>query len=68
MKRYYVPEGRMADYAHPAPDRTATRHGKSWDSDRECAVWPSRGAMLQACKMSDTGVLGNRPFRPLVQS
>lgn len=68
MKRYYVPLGRMADYPHPAPDRTATRGGRAWDSNIECAVWTSRGAMLQACRMSDTGILGqSRPYKPLVK-
>lgn len=56
MKRYYVPLGRMGDYEHPAPERTAYRRGEGMFADMCCQVWPSRGAMLQACKMGDTHV------------
>ena len=27
-------------------------------------AWPSRGAMLEACKMSDTGALDALPWKP----
>jgi hypothetical protein len=67
MKRYHVPLGRRADYPHPAPERTAYKSGKGIFDDDTYQVWPSRGAMLQACKMSDRGILGNAPWRPLVK-
>ena len=67
MKKYFVPLGRRADYQHPAPERTAYRPGRGVFDDDLYQVWPSRGAMLQACKMSNTGVLGARPWRPLVK-
>lgn len=66
MRSYSVPMGRMADYAHPHPERTATRAQRiGWDI--ECKVWTSRAAMLEAVRMSDTGKLGARPFRPLTR-
>ena len=55
MKRYTVPVGRMGDYPHPHPERTAWRSGVGIFADNFCQVWPSRGAMLQACKMSERG-------------
>ena len=59
---------RLHDWTHPHPERTAYKEfGLGIDADFLCQVWTSRGAMLQACKMSDTGELGNRPWRPLVK-
>jgi hypothetical protein len=63
MNRYFVPLGRIADYAHPAPQRTAYRAGRSWDSNYEFRVWTSRGAMLQACAMG-RGELGSKAWKP----
>ena len=68
MKRYAVPAARLHDWKHPAPERTAYRAGSGMDFDMHCQVWSNRAAMLQACKMSDTGVLGARPFRSLVRA
>jgi hypothetical protein len=68
MKSYRVPVARLNDWCHPAPERTAYRHGQGIDFDVTCQLWSNRAAMLQACKMSDTGALGARPWRPLVQS
>jgi hypothetical protein len=67
MKRYAVPLGRLHDWTHPSPDRTAYTTGGSLDFDAHCQVWPSRGAMLTACRLSQTGVLGSRPWKPLVK-
>lgn len=64
---YHVPEGRMADPGtHHAPERTATRAGRGVFSDRECRVWPSRGAMLAACRMSERGE-PHLAWRPLIR-
>ncbi len=69
MKRYCVPWVRLRDWPHPHPDRTAYKPaGGHLNFDYLCAVWTSRGAMLQACKMSDTGEFGNKPWKPLIQS
>ena len=65
--KYFVPFGRLQDFNHPAPERTAFKSGQCWDSEFICQIWPSREAMLQACKMSNTGELGKRFFRPLVK-
>lgn len=69
MKRTYkVPIGRLQDYKHPHPDRTAYKNtGVGMDFDVTCQIWTSREAMLQACHMSDTGELGNKPWKPLVK-
>jgi len=56
--RRFIPAGRLAEYVPAHPDRTSLRVGRSWDSDVEVREWPSRGAMLTACRMSDTGKLG----------
>lgn len=57
-RRLLIPPGRLAEYVPAHPERTSLRAGRSWDSDTEVREWPSRGAMLQACRMSDTGRLG----------
>lgn len=67
MRDYFVPSGRMQDYNHPAPDRTAYRAGARWDDDYRFKVWTNRPAMLAACRMSDKGIPGARPWRPLVK-
>ena len=64
MKRYHVPLGRRADYPHPAPERTAVKPGRGVFDDDVYQVWSSRGAMLQACRMSASGA-GDK-WRPLV--
>lgn len=67
MKRYTVPPGRVADYPHPAPDRTARRAGRSWDSEDQFQVFTNRAAMLKACEISERGAaLGSNPWRPFV--
>lgn len=39
------------------------------DFDNHCQIWTSRGAMLQACKMSESGAeLGQSQWKPLVKS
>ena len=66
MKSYTVPMGRLQEMTyHPKPDCTAYQMGK--DFDAICKIWTSRGAMLQAVKMSDTGILGSNPWKPLVK-
>jgi hypothetical protein len=65
-KQYQVPAARLNDWSHPHPDRTAyCSRGTGMDFDYTCKVWPSKGAMLQACKMSDTGAHWARPWKPL---
>lgn len=68
IRSVYVPLGRCAEYVPPAPERTAYRAGKSWDSPYEFRAWPSRGAMLEACRMSDTGKIGAQPWRDYTTS
>ena len=64
MKLYTVPMARLNDWKHPAPERTAY---KLTEWDYTCQVWTNRTAMLLACKMSDTGELVNKPWKPLVK-
>lgn len=63
MKSYIVPYGRMGDYLHKHPERTAYRF-MSGSFDCLCKVWSNRTAMLQACLMSRDS---RYPFRPLVK-
>ena len=51
MSRYFLPLGRAAAYPHPAPERTASRAGRSVFADSEFRSWPSRRAMIEACRM-----------------
>lgn len=67
MKTYSVPGARLNDWHHPHPERTAYRAATGLNFDWYCQVWSNRAAMLQACRMSDTGALDARPFRPLVK-
>lgn len=66
MRTYFVPLGRIADYPHPAPERTAYRPLPGMFSDYEFKVWASRGAMLEAVRMSESGE-GPRKWSPLVK-
>jgi len=50
MKKYYVGLGRMNDYKHEAPERTAYKVGASLFSDYEFIVFPSRQFMANAVK------------------
>lgn len=54
MRTYFVPSGRMQDYPHPHPERTAIRQLKLF-SDVECRVWSNRAAMLQMLKKQERG-------------
>lgn len=62
-RKVYVPIGRLAEHVPAHPERTSLRNGRAWDSDVEVREWPSREAMLTACRMSDTGKLGAIPMR-----
>jgi len=61
--RQSIPMGRIAEFRPEHPERTSIRPGKSWDSDYEIRVWPSRGAMLTACRMTH-GPLGCSIMKP----
>jgi len=50
MKKYYVSLGRMNDYKHEAPERTAYKVGHTWDADCTFIVFPSRQFMVNAVK------------------
>lgn len=64
----YVPLGRMAEHKPAHPERTAYRAGAGVFSDYEVKTWTSEGAMREACRMSDTGKLGSRPWKPWNES
>ena len=65
----YVPAGRMAEHVPEHPERTSVQSGKgALDFDVRVRTWPSRGAMLAACRMSDTGKLGATPLRDYLAS
>jgi hypothetical protein len=64
---YTCPGGRLADWPHKAPERTAYRMGAGLNFDAHCVVFTNRAAMLQACRMSETGTPGSRPLRPLIR-
>lgn len=49
------------------PLRTAVRAHTETFGGMQFRQWPSRRAMLTACKMSNTGVLGNLPWRPVIK-
>jgi hypothetical protein len=67
-QHYYLLIGQAIGYAHPHPERTAIRNGPGVFDPDEYRVWPSRAAMLQACKMSEHGsIIGQRSYRPLVK-
>ena len=55
MKKYYVPQGRIKDYNHPHPDRTAVKYGKLFE-DVCCIVYPSREFMKNALKKQRDGI------------
>ena len=63
-RKRYIPAGRLRDYNPPNPDRTSLRQGRSWDSSHEVQEWTSRGAMLTACSMTDTGESNALVMRP----
>lgn len=63
---YFVPMGRMNDHPHPHPDRTAYQTGRTLFDDYRFRVWSSRGAMLQACKMSEDAY-GSFRWKPLTK-
>ena len=67
MKKYTVAAARLHEHKHPYPERTAYKSfGTGMDFDLTCQIWTNRAAMLQVCRMSDTGELGNKPWKPLV--
>ena len=59
VKTYRLCMGQQIGYAHPAPDRTARKAGRTWDSDDTFQVWPSRKAMAVSIRMQERG-----PSRP----
>ena len=50
MKTYFVPLGRMKDYPHEAPERTAYKIGKNICADYKFTVFPSREFMKNALR------------------
>ena len=58
-----VPLGRLPDHKPKHPERTSLRAGISWDSDYDVTTWPSRGAMLEACRMSEQSYTSS-PLKP----
>lgn len=50
MKKYTVALGRMNDYKHEAPERTAYTVGKGIFDERVFTVFPTREFMINACK------------------
>ena len=67
MMTYFVPVGRMADYAHPAPDVTAYRPATQLFGDNICRVFHSRAAMLAACQSSADAELWQPRWVPLMK-
>ena len=65
MKTYWVPLGRIGDYAHPDPKCTAYQAGLGALTDYRFQVWTSRGAMLEAVRMSERGM--GPHWKPLVK-
>ena len=64
-----VPIGRLAEHIakmdEAKRDRSAYRMvSRSVFAEVIVKAWPSRGAMLEACKMSDTGALDALPWKP----
>jgi len=67
MKKYSVPFGRLRDWNHPHPDRTAYKCGRGTLDDCICQVFSNRTAMLVACDMSqDSEHVWNR-LHPLIK-
>jgi len=66
-KRYTVPFARLREWAHPNPKRTAFRPMPGLNFDCECMVFNNRAFMLEACRKSDTGELGHRRWKPLIE-
>ena len=54
MKKYSMPFGRTIGYQHDAPERTARRSGKSFDSDVQFQVWPNRPSMARSIRMQES--------------
>ncbi len=66
--KYTVAFARLREHKHLHPERTAYKSfGAGFNFDYICQTWTNRTAMLKACDMSDTGELGNRPWKPLVK-
>ena len=65
--KYFVPEGRVADYPHHAPERTCYRYGRGIFSDLEFRVFSNRAAMLVCCRKSEGTKTGGEVWRPLVK-
>jgi len=60
--------GRLGEYLASMPKdvalRSAHRASVKLFGEYEIKTWSNRAAMLQAVRMSDTGALGARPFKP----
>jgi len=66
MKRQYaVPLGRLNDWDHPAPERTAYKTSSD-GFDAWCKVFTNRAFMLEACRKGDNGP-GSNGYRPVVK-
>ena len=64
-----IPIGRLAEHIatmnEAMRDRSAYRMAsRNVFSGAIVKAWPSRGTMLEACKMSDTGALDALPWKP----
>lgn len=66
MRPYSVPLGRLAEYPHPAPDRTVYRQVR-WDSDCYCKVWTNRAAMARMIRMQQRRESRPDDWRPIVK-
>ena len=67
MKRYSMPFGQTIGYVHAAPDRTARKSGRSFDSETTFQVWPNRASMARSIRMQESGpTLPGDQWRALV--
>lgn len=59
---YSMPHGRTMGFVHKHPERTASRHGLSWDSDITFKVWSSREAMAKAIRRNESSSMYSDPI------
>lgn len=65
MNTYRLPLGRTIGYAHPHPERTASRSLNLF-SDIEFKVWPARAALARTIRMQQQRESRPSDWRPLV--
>ena len=53
MKHYTLSFAQALDYAHPAPERTASRGFTGINFDRYYQVWPNRASMLKTIELQE---------------